>query len=103
MILLYLLEPLVIALIALVVISQILVPTVQGGRWFPLFRRADVHKTHLRMEEERARIEEQLETERLRLEVEALRDDLLTQSQTHHTRSNDGQQTQADPTTKEHP
>lgn len=94
MILLYLLEPLIIALIALVVISQIIVPTVQGGRWFPLFRRSDVHKTHLRVEEERARILEEIETKRLRNEVELLRHQL-----TPHTPP-----TQADPTiTKEHP
>lgn len=92
MILIYLLEPLLILLVLLVVITQIILPTFSGGRWFPLFRRADVHKTHLRVEEERALIEEQIETERLRLEVNLLRARLKAQTQ------------QADQaTTQEHP
>lgn len=63
MIFLYFLEIAAQILLGLLVVTQIVLPAIFGGKYFPLFRRRDVHEQRVKAEEE---LERTLEESRIK-------------------------------------
>jgi hypothetical protein len=70
-----LLEPLVTIILFVTVATQILWPALTGGRWFPAFRRHDLHKERDQVEEELAQENERREIEELRAQLDQMHEE----------------------------
>lgn len=55
------------------VVTQVVVPIVTGGKWFPLFRRKELAEERRHAEEEVARLQEELRIQALHEQAEELK------------------------------